>query len=158
KAVDTTMCPKPPALNQCGYDHWIAPAAGSGTTLYFGSIGLYRSDDGASTWTKIADPDDPTRPLHIHVDQHYGLSPPSSPSTVYFGTDGGLFRSRDAGQTFESLNATLTLAEFNGIALHPTNPEFAVGGTQDNGNLRYTGSAVWSDRTGGDGGFNLVDS
>ena len=42
--------------------------------------------------------------------------------------------------------------------MHPTNPEFAIGGTQDNGNLRYTGTAVWSDRTGSDGGFNLMQS
>jgi PKD domain-containing protein len=92
------------------------------------------------------------------VDQHFGLVSTSLPNTIYFCTDGGLFRSRDGGQTFENLNATLTLAQFNGVAFHPTNPEFAMGGTQDNGNLRYTGTAVWSDRTGSDGGFNLVQS
>lgn len=158
RTADPTMCPKPPDTNQCFYDHWITPAAGSGSTLYFGSIALYKSDDGASTWTKIADPYDRSKPVTVHADQHFGLVPASSPNTLYLCNDGGLYRSRDAGGSFENLNATLTLAEFNGVALHPGNPEFAMGGTQDNGNLRYTGSAVWSDRTGSDGGFNLIQS
>ena len=159
RTADPTMCPKPPALNQCFYDHWITPAAGSGSTVYFGSVALYKSDDGASTWTKIAaDTSNRTRPLAVHTDQHFGLSLASSPDTMYFCNDGGLYRSRDAGRTFENLNATLTLAQFNSVALHPTNPEFAIGGTQDNGNLRYTGTAVWSDRTSSDGGFNFMQA
>jgi len=158
KTADPTMCPKAPALNQCFYDHWITPASGSDSTVYFGSIPLFRSDDGGSTWRKFMDPYSTSNPGHVHPDQHFGLVSPTSQSTVYFCTDGGVYRSRDGGASFENLNATLTLAQFNGVAFHPTNPEFAMGGTQDNGNLRYTGTAMWSDRTSSDGGHNLVES
>jgi len=159
KTADSTMCPKAPANNQCSYDHWITPATGSGTTLYFGSIALYKSTDGGSTWSKIADPYNRNgRAVFVHPDQHLGVVSASSPDTIYFCTDGGVYRSKDGGQTFENLNATLTLAQFNGIALHPTDPEFAIGGTQDNGNLRYTGGPLWTDRTAGDGGFNIIQS
>jgi photosystem II stability/assembly factor-like uncharacterized protein len=159
KTADPTMCPKPPANNQCSYDHWITPAAGSDSTLYFGSIGLYKSTDGGSTWSKFVDPYNRAgKIVPVHPDQHLGVVSTSAPDTIYFCTDGGLYRSRDGGQTFENLNTTLTLAQFNGVALHPTNPDFAIGGTQDNGNLRYTGSPLWTDRTGGDGGFNLIES
>ena len=155
-SVESTMCPAPPDLNQCSYDHWIAPEAGSSTTVYFGSIDLYKSGNSGSTWSKI------TRNYNasgirepVHPDQHFGASS-GDPGGFYFCNDGGLYRSRDGGQTFENLNATLTLAQFNGIALHPTNSELAMGGTQDNGNLRFTGPALWLDRTSGDGGFNLI--
>ncbi len=155
--ADPTMCPKAPANNQCFYDHWITPAAGSASIVYFGSIGIYKSIDGGSTWSKIDDPyNRSNKPVPVHPDQHMGVASVSSADTVYFCTDGGLYRTTDAGQTFEDLNDTLTLAQFNGIALHPSNPDFAMGGTQDNGNLRYTGGPLWTDRTAGDGGFNLV--
>jgi PKD repeat protein len=48
------------------------------------------------------------------------------------------------------------MGQFNGVALHPTSSSFAMGGTQDNGNQRFTGSLTWTDRTGSDGGFNLI--
>lgn len=157
KTVATSMCPGPPGLNQCSYDHWIGPAAGSDSTVFFGSIDLYKSSDGAGSWVKLTDNyNGQGIAVPVHPDQHAGVVSPFAPNTIYFANDGGLYRSTDAGQTFQNLNATLTLAQFNGVALHPDDPEFAIGGTQDNGNLRYTGQAQWTDRTSGDGGFNLI--
>ncbi len=157
-AVDPTMCPKAPANNQCFYDHWITPAAGSSTVVYFGSIALYKSTDGGATWSKIDDPyNTQGKPVPVHPDQHMGVASTRFPDTIYFCGDGGLYRTVDAGATFDNLNATLTLGQFNGVALHPGNPNFAMGGTQDNGNLRYTGDPLWTDRTAGDGGFNIIE-
>src|SRR5262249_18675802 len=126
KSVDATMCPST-GLNQCWYDHWIQPSPQDSATVYFGSIPLYKSTDGASTWSKLTDPYNRNgKAVFVHPDQHFGAVSATS-DTVYFCSDGGLWRSRDGGQTFENLNATLTLAQFNSVALHPTNPEFAIG-------------------------------
>jgi len=44
-----------------------------------------------------------------------------------------------------------------GIALHPSNRDFSLGGTQDNGtNVLKTGP-TWNRVDGGDGGFTLID-
>jgi PKD repeat protein len=154
--ASSTMCPAPATANQCFYDHWITPDAGSSSTVYFGSIRLYKSSDGGATWTTIVDNYN-TRGVQVpvHPDQHGGV-PGGAAGTFYFANDGGLYRTRDGGLSFDNLNATLTLAQFNGIALHPTNASIAMGGTQDNGSLQYTGSLSWSDRTSGDGGINLI--
>ena len=154
----STMCPAPSTTqaNQCFYDHWINPEAGSSSTVYFGSIRLYKSSDGGATWTTIVDNYNRSGiQVPVHPDQHAGV-PAGAPGSFYFANDGGLYRTRDGGLTFDNLNATLTLAQFNGIALHPTNPGIAMGGTQDNGNLQYTGTPIWSDRTSGDGGIDVI--
>ncbi len=153
RAVHVGMCPSS-GLNQCSYDHVILPSPTSPDTVYFGSVDLYRSTDGAASWKMLTNVY--SAGGSVHVDHHAMAIPPSAPDTVYFANDGGLYRSTDGGTTFENLNASLGLIQFNGIALHPTNPDLMMGGTQDNGNLRYTGSPLWEDRTGSDGGFDLI--
>jgi photosystem II stability/assembly factor-like uncharacterized protein len=152
----STMCPSPASANQCSYDHWIAAEPGSSSTVYFGSIDLYKSSDSGATWSKLTDNYN-TRNVQVpvHPDQH-GATPGVPAGTFYFTNDGGVYRTRDGGLSFENLNATLTLAQFNGITLHPTLANFAMGGTQDNGNLFYSGTAAWSDRTSGDGGIGVI--
>ncbi len=151
------MCPAPPASNQCVYDHWIVPEPGSTSTVYFGSIDLYKSTNAATNWVKLTDNYNRVgSAVPVHPDQHAAAASVSLPGTVYFANDGGLYRTADGGQTFQNLNDTLSLAQFNGVTPHPLDPNFAMGGTQDNGNLRYTGQALWTDRTSGDGGFNLI--
>src|SRR5262249_23756711 len=44
-----------------------------------------------------------------------------------------------------------------GIALHPTNPSFAFGGSQDNGTVKSSASLSWNKVHGADGGFIRVD-
>jgi len=72
--------------------------------------------------------------------------------------DGGIFRSSDKGATYQSRNADLAIAQFYpGAAIHPTNPNLAIGGTQDNATPIYDGSRVWQQfgRTG-DGMSNAI--
>jgi len=73
-------------------------------TIYLGGTinsagALYKSLDGGTSWTKLgagvfADPI-----LDLAVD-------PSTPATVYAGTDGGLFRSENGGATWTKLADT----------------------------------------------------
>src|SRR5262249_3170446 len=89
----------------------------------------------------------------VHPDQHVCAIAPSSPNTLYIGNDGGMYKSTDGGATFQNLNSTLSLTQIHRINLHPTDPSLALGSTQDNGNIRYSGAALWQDVTSGDGGF-----
>ncbi|MGH9822320.1 MAG: WD40/YVTN/BNR-like repeat-containing protein, partial [Blastocatellia bacterium] len=77
---------------------------------------------------------------------------------VFISNDGGLWGSNDAGTTFQSLNRSLSLVQFYGVAAHPTDANLTFGGTQDNGSeKRAPGSNQWKQFITGDGGFCFVD-
>jgi photosystem II stability/assembly factor-like uncharacterized protein len=94
----------------------------------------------------------------LHADSHVIAVAPSNPQVVYFGSDGGIYRSNNAGATWTSLsNATFSATQFMSIAIHPSDPNFTIGGTQDNGTemLRFDGS--WKRTDYGDGGYAAID-
>ena len=51
----------------------------------------------------------------------------------------------------------LDITQFIGIALDPTNPDIAYGGSQDNGTAIFHDVPGWSFSAAGDGGFVRVD-
>jgi photosystem II stability/assembly factor-like uncharacterized protein len=160
KSVDPCMCPASGSScgengnNQCWYDHFIAPDPLNPSTVYFGSVSLYKSTDSGASWVRQVDVYPAKGVATLHPDQHTGVFDGSG--ALLIGNDGGVYRSYDGANTFENLNATLNVSQFQQLGLHPTNPEFAMGGTQDNGSQRYTGSLAWSDRIQGDGGFVFI--
>lgn len=157
KAAHPGMCPtagSSEGSNQCFYDHFITPDPVNPSTVYFGSISIFKSADSGSTWVKQVDVYTTSGVATVHPDQHTGVFGASG--GLLIGNDGGVYRSYDGANTFENLNATLNASQFQSLALHSTNRDFAMGGTQDNGSQRYTGSLAWSDRIQGDGGFVLI--
>jgi hypothetical protein len=123
-------------------------------TVYFGGVTLYRSVDGGVNFQDVRG--------SIHVDQHMLAFDTANPNVLYVGNDGGIYRTLDATlqQTpiWETLNTTLSITQFySGISFHPTDPNIAMGGTQDNGTLRYNGTADWLKLYGADGGYTAID-
>jgi hypothetical protein len=60
--------------------------------------------------------------------------------------------------TFTALNSVISAVQFQALAPHPTNNSLVLGGTQDNGTIRWTNSGnAWSEQDGGDGGVVLFD-
>ncbi|MGH9947842.1 MAG: hypothetical protein ACRD6X_11640 [Pyrinomonadaceae bacterium] len=94
----------------------------------------------------------------LHTDSHAIAVAPSLPSTVYFGSDGGIYKSVDSGATWATLNnTTFRATQFQSIAVHPTDPNFTIGGTQDNGTNFYRPNATWTRADFGDGGNAVID-
>ncbi len=94
----------------------------------------------------------------VHADVHCIVRHPSDPETVFFGCDGGVFRSTDFGATFRSLNGGLRTTQFyNGFASVPDARYPALGGLQDNGTVVYEGRDSWSRVLGGDGAMCAVN-
>ena len=94
----------------------------------------------------------------LHVDSHVIAVAPSNPQVVYFGSDGGIYRSNNAGASWTSLsNSTFSATQFMSVAIHPSDPNFTIGGTQDNGTemLRFDGT--WRRTDYGDGGYAAID-
>jgi photosystem II stability/assembly factor-like uncharacterized protein len=153
-------------IAQLGYNTYLAADPRDALTLYIGSRDIYRSSDGGDSWANL------TRNFYdsgvgfqyapggsnTHTDQHALAFSPGNPSEVYLGNDGGVSKTTDGGITFQSLNSTLTLTQFIGISLHPTDPAISYGGTQDNGTQQRSASATrWSEISSGDGGHSVID-
>src|SRR5581483_10458009 len=51
----------------------------------------------------------------------------------------------------------LTLTTFKGLDVSPTDPNFAIGASQDNGTEVYNNSLQWNETDGGDGGTVQID-
>ncbi len=135
---------------QCWYDLAIATDPQNPDIVYFGGVNLYRSDDGGAQFTGILN--------GIHVDQHTFAFHPQDPATVFVGNDGGIYRTRNRGANWASLNTNLALTQFYaGVSLDPAEGGPVLGGTQDNGTLEYRGNPVWSLVLGADGGFTAID-
>ncbi len=146
---------------QCSYDNPIAVDPTNPNLVYIGgnargtcSDVLKRSTDGGTTFTR----DD----TNIHADAHYlFIDPLTSPSTIWFTTDGGVWKRQDAaaGTAWSSQNnAPLGSMQFQSLAVHPTDQNFTIGGTQDNGTqMLQQPSNTWTRADFGDGGFALID-
>ncbi len=135
---------------QCWYDMTLAVDPTNADVVYFGGIFLFRSQDGGGTFSSITG--------QIHVDQHILVFDPSNPNVLYVGNDGGIYKTTNGGLSWVTLNTTLSLTQFySGISLHPTNPDIAMGGTQDNGTLGYVAMGIWEKFMGGDGGYTAID-
>jgi photosystem II stability/assembly factor-like uncharacterized protein len=88
----------------------------------------------------------------IHPDQHCLTFSPGNSKIIYAGNDGGIYRSANSGATWKALNKGLGITEIEYLASDPTTWKSLIAGTQDNGTLRTSGSAVWEHIADGDGG------
>jgi len=150
----------PPAganLSQAWYDWYVAAAPDLDTEVYCAAIDLYRADISGSTWTWIDLSTKPGSGQSIHPDQHAIAFEPGNPGSLYAGCDGGLFRSTDRGITWQDLNNGLTITEFEYLGQNVGISRWIIGGTQDNGTDRWTGSANFDHVADGDGGYVCVN-
>jgi hypothetical protein len=145
---------------QCVYDQPIAVSQADANRVLIGGAGnsscsrVYcYSLDGAATFSAAGVGD-----AGMHADAHAIAFAPSDPTVVYEGNDGGIWRSNDGGQTFASRNtAGFSATQFQSIDVHPIDPNFSIGGTQDNGTNMYQPAATWNRVDFGDGGFAVID-
>jgi len=147
---------------QCYYDLPVAADPTNANNILLGGAGnsssanpcrssvLLRSTDGGATFVRSD--------TGLHADEHAITFSPSNPSIVYTGNDGGIFKSTDGGASWTSLNnATFNATQFQSLAVHPSDPFFTIGGTQDNGTEMLSPAAAWTRADFGDGGFALID-
>ena len=92
----------------------------------------------------------------MHVDHHYLLAP--SHGEVFVAGDGGIYRSTDFGQNWTEWSQGLDTTQYYGICMADDDPDFAFGGTQDNGSHRRRTdlSPEWQQVLGGDGGMCMT--
>ncbi|MEP7164477.1 MAG: T9SS type A sorting domain-containing protein [Ferruginibacter sp.] len=140
---------------QCFYDIAIECDPTNANNVYVGGASgtniFRRSTDGLATVPTSST-------TNLHADCHVIKCAPSSPLTLYLGCDGGIWRSTDGGINWTSRNtAGFHATQFQSIALHPIDPKFTIGGTQDNGTNKINPDATHTRIDAGDGGYALID-
>ena len=101
---------------------------------------------------------DPNQYDEVHSDCHDVKFHPTNPDIVYVTSDGGVHRSRDGGRTYQFVNGGLQNCQFyNGVSIAVQDPNFFIGGLQDNGTISWNGDNTWSVISGGDGSWTAIN-
>ncbi len=136
---------------QSWYDWYVQGDPTSDASVYVGEINLFRVDRQGRTWvwTNLSSK---VNADSIHPDQHCLTYDPANGEVIYAGCDGGVYRSRDRGATWGDLNDGLAITEIEYLAHDVGSSRWLLGGTQDNGSIRYVANPVWDHVADGDGG------
>ncbi|HJQ32371.1 MAG TPA: carboxypeptidase regulatory-like domain-containing protein [Pyrinomonadaceae bacterium] len=144
---------------QCFYDMPIAVDPNNAAVLYIGGsadgtssaiIKKSTNATGTASFTKVQN--------GLHADSHAIEIDPQNANNIWFGSDGGVWKSTDAAATWNSLNnAGFNATQFQSVARHPIDANYSIGGTQDNGTERMRADGTWTRTDYGDGGFALID-
>lgn len=142
---------------------WVNPQ--DPTFVIVGGVDLWRSTDSGANFARMSRWESaPT--ASAHADQHMIVARPgfnnNTNKTVYFGNDGGLYRTTDVSTAttttgWTNLNNSLGITQFYGAAANSAG--VIVGGTQDNGSLKSNAPNTngWTTTAGGDGGYAAAD-
>lgn len=126
---------------QCWYNAVLRVHRTNPDVAFRGNIRLWRSDTGGSSWIDLSNPWGSTQT--VHQDTHELLLDPFDPDTFWVGSDGGVWKTTNGGDSFQNRNANLNLTQFYAVGIEPGNPDWICGGAQDNSSLARTGGNVW---------------
>lgn len=159
--------------SQAWYDLVVEVDPTNDSVLYIGGIDLMKSTDAGSTFSQSTtwSPYWPTSygcmcctgsaPPVIHADQHALVFNPYTANAALSGNDGGLYYSTTMGNAtplWASKDGGFNTSQFYHLATHPTDANYILGGTQDNGSWKLSTSGVGAGvyASGGDGAFNHI--
>jgi hypothetical protein len=157
------------AQYQGWYSHYVIVSPFDSSTLFTGGIEIWRSTNSGralgvrSSWQSVffgtSPPEGPIGASdYAHADHHFAVWHPTDPNTIFFASDGGVFRTTDLGQTFESLIGGYQTSQFyNGFSNSASVPTTAMGGLQDNFTVIYQGTNAWRRVIGGDGTWTAMN-
>jgi|GEM_PF-717834 len=145
--------------SQCWFDIAIGVSPSNPNKFILG--GQFADDNSTSAIVKTSTDGGSTffnSQIGLHADTHVVLFAPSNENIVYTGSDGGIFKSIDGGLNWVSLNRNgFSATQYESIALHPIDPNFTIGGTQDNGTVMEKPDGSFFRIDWGDGGYALID-
>jgi photosystem II stability/assembly factor-like uncharacterized protein len=160
-------------LDYATYQGWFSHIIGVHPTdpskVICGGVDVFKSTSGGSNLLQksywylwyfgtppAGGPEGP--PNYSHADHHAIVYHPENPNIIYFGNDGGVFRTLDGGETFEGCNGGYQSTQFYpGFSSSFSDSDFAMGGMQDNSTAIYEGGTEWRRVIGGDGAWSAIN-
>ena len=139
---------------QSWYDLAIAVSPVDSNEVYVGGVNIWKTTDGGTSWNINSHWYYYTQSHpYVHADIHDLIF---HGNILYSGTDGGIFRTNNYGNTWQDISAGLATTQFYRFGLDRNDENLIIGGTQDNGTNRYDGG-VWTHVIGGDGMESIID-
>lgn len=146
--IDNNFCEA-----QCFYSIAIEVAPDDPTRVYLGgasSVPFAISNTSGTTFANSA--------AGLQVGTHVIAASKSTPSTLYFGSDGGIWKSTNSGADWVSLNnGGFSATQFRSLATHPLDLELMIGGTRSTGTQLKRVNGTWTRSDFSDGGFTQID-
>jgi hypothetical protein len=136
---------------QCWYNMVLRVHRTDPSTVYRGTIHVFKSTNGGANWSDLSNNWGSTQT--VHQDTHHLLMHPTSPNTFYVGSDGGVWKTSNGGSSFTNRNGNLNITQFYAVGADAQNPDVICGGAQDNSSLVRTNSDVWDLQTVTGDGF-----
>ncbi|MBK9225764.1 MAG: T9SS type A sorting domain-containing protein [Ignavibacteria bacterium] len=137
-----------PSSNYAWFNRICKVSPTNADKVFAGGLEMSLSNNGGTSLTTVAT---------SHVDQHAVAFAPSNSDFIVIGNDGGIDYSINGGSTWQ-YSTTLPVTQFYAGEIDYNDPNTILGGTQDNGTVRTTGSVgSWNEIYGGDGFYCLVD-
>jgi hypothetical protein len=156
---------EPFGTGQGRYDMFLEVNPFDKNDVIIGGVELWRFElvtpaPAAIQWERIAleFPDSPFNPWFVHSDKHALVFDPAVQGRWFVGTDGGVSRTLNDGETYQQMNAGYNVTQAYSIAFDHFDVERdqAMIGTQDNGTqfVNNEGNTLMSalEVSGGDGG------
>lgn len=109
--------------------------------VYVGTYlkGLYRSDDGGNTWSKIPNAIEGADIWDIEID-------PKDYKTIYVATyKNGIYKSIDMGSNFKQINSGLKSKDVYAIAIDPSNSQIIYAATALGAFKSTNGGTTWNE-------------
>ena len=144
--LDVDPCVRHDFTNgQAIYDLALAVNPNDPDMIFVGGINLFRSTDGGISWDQMSHGAGNYGLQNVHVDQHVIAIDENNPGLIYFGNDGGIYRS-DNGEVaapdvpdLTVKNENFRVTQLYSVAPHP-HTFSALAGTQDNVERSPSGS------------------
>jgi photosystem II stability/assembly factor-like uncharacterized protein len=127
--------------------HALAFDAG-GRVLWLGAhTGLFRSEDGGTSWQPVT-----LSTAHAHLDVMAIATHPTAADLIYAGThEAGVLKTIDGGKTWKATNRGLGGLDVHGLVIDPTAPD------KLHAAVREKGSGIYRTTTSARGGWVRVD-
>ena len=136
------------STNMAGSQGWynlsIVVDPANADRVIAGGVQLYRSTNGGTTFSTIGG--------NVHVD-HHATAVESDLGAVWVGSDGGCWRTTNFGGAWADRNSGLVTYQFYDVCVNdnPSTSYYILGGTQDNGTDKWSGTTTWSNGLFADG-------
>jgi len=144
--------------NQGTYDNVIAVNPANPNQIFVGGIVLWEWHQGSS-FTQITTG---SADYDVHADLHAIEFDRKNPNIFYIGSDGGISKTSNLGQTFLTINRNYNVTQFYSVAINGTTG--VMSGTQDNSCPYVSGTGIdpkkgqiLYDGDGGWAAFSLLD-
>ena len=142
---------------QTWYDMAFAVSDTNENEIYTGVLNIWKGvvgTNGQATFSQLNSWSSPFSSTYTHADIHFLRF---FDGELLAGTDGGFYKSDNAGVSFTDLTAGMQISQFYRVAVSKQSSNKMVGGLQDNGGHAYSNNQ-WQNFYGADGMDTVIDN